>query len=239
MVKMTGMRRMRRMKIVALTLVLAVIGASFGAGYKCAKEEYALRLKETQDLVWDTQLHDSVLDQINCIPLLTPSKNTADATTGFARNASLDQILYLWNAWTVRLGPYQATMLTEPYWTKNSCSSVEVNLSAAVFNEACNVKVYYPKQVAAGDTGAIFILIQTKSDEVYFGYTYFRAADDLEIIYGSSDPNASSDGELNVVSEDCLEINFYTSATGEHRSHRKDYIAQSEDSPLTVEFKEY
>jgi len=121
----------------------------------------------------------------------------------------------------------KAELSTDQEWQKSSSYSAVFRVPDGIFvNDAkCAANVYHQKSVTAGETGLIIVVLSSDNGYVYCGACQFKATDDLQIVYGSEEPEVAIGGEFDVVSENEIKFNFYTSATDDHYQHRSSNSA--------------
>lgn len=123
--------------------------------------------------------------------------------------------------------PVKADLSTNVEWETASCYSTTLKLPDEVFidDSNCNASVYYPTELKAGETGTIVVIVASDNGYTYCSFCQFTAADDLKIVYGSSDPQVASGGEF-ISHDDSLIVNFYTAATPKHYSNRDGLVGK-------------
>lgn len=117
----------------------------------------------------------------------------------------------------------KAALSTNTEWKTATSYQATLQLPDEVFIDGsdCNADVYYPTSLKAGETGTVIVIVSSDNGYAYCGYCQFTAADNLQIVYGSSHPQTASGGEFDTSLDGCrLDVNFYTAATPEHRSNR-------------------
>lgn len=119
----------------------------------------------------------------------------------------------------------KATLSTNTEWKTATSYQATLQLPDEVFidDSNCNVDVYYPTSLKAGETGTIIVIVSSDNGYTYCGYCQFTAADSLQIVYGSDRPQVASGGEFDTFKSNQLVVNFYTAATPEYYSNRDGF----------------
>lgn len=129
------------------------------------------------------------------------------------------------DCWT----PIKAEAITELTWTNRAEQTVRVNLPDEIFleDETCDIDVYYPKTVKAGQKGIIAVVIETMDEYAYCSCCEFTAADDLKIVYYNN-------SGLNTAMSDWIQFSFMPSATDKEIKNHSGYVTRTDEYTGTV-----
>lgn len=114
-------------------------------------------------------------------------------------------------------------------WEADTSYCVRVDMPRVMFQdlERNTVDVVYPKSVEAGEVGKVIIRVKNKgSGAEYVTHATFVATEDLKLVYGSSNPEVTSGGEMKygfIGDGKSLVVNFYTGATKRHYETHSGY----------------
>jgi len=133
----------------------------------------------------------------------------------------------------------KAALSTNTEWKTATSYQVTLQLPDEVFidDSDCNADVYYPTSLKAGEVGTIVVLVSSDNGYTYCGYCQFTAANSLQIVYGSDNPQTASGGEFDSFNSDQLIVNFYTAATPEYYRNRSGFAGSyGAGGDVSVEF---
>lgn len=124
--------------------------------------------------------------------------------------------------------PVEAMLKADDEWGEDSTYGVTVEMPDVVFEHGRHtvINVYYPSMVKSGEYGTIVVFVTSDNGCVYCGFIRFHAADDLQLVHGSSKPESDYVDVWHEFNRS-FTIYFYTSATSEHYESHPESAMQS------------
>lgn len=108
-------------------------------------------------------------------------------------------------------------------WSGGKYYMLYAALPEGASGEDLNVRVEYPERTCATGMDEIVITVTTTDDELYEGRYEIRSAENLRIVYGSTDPMTATGGEVS--RDDCrLEV-FFTTLSDDQCEQYDQYLA--------------
>lgn len=220
--------------------IVAAIAATLAASLICVKFGFDLGTKQVERAEqasyslskYSDKSEYNTHDELDLVNPSSPGIYTAESfvSTGERISVADEYGWLLIPAASLNAGgtAIKADLSTDAEWEAATSYSAKLDLPDEVFvsDANCCARVYYPTTLKSGETGTIVVLLSSDNGYVYCDYCQFTATDDLEIVYGDSDPDVASGGEINT-DADQLSINFYTAATPQHYKHRNGHVYQS------------